>query len=979
MARRITSPELVGRGELLAALVSTLERARSGEPTISLVVGEAGIGKSRLVREYVRHTAADDFLILVGGCLALEAGEYPYLPVVSALRDLPAGLRADISGELSVNERADLARVLPGFGPESVPTSGYAPARMHELLLGLLCRVSRRRCIALVLEDMHWADPSTRDFLVFLSRNLTNERLALVATYRDDLEDRHPLRPIIGELVRHERVARHGLEPLSAADTELLLAGILDATPDPVLAAAIHDRSGGNPFFAEELAAASGSGDLPATIRDAVLGRCAGLPAEAQDVIKLAAAIDRPAPDDLLGAAGLVEPALSRAIRAGVAAHLLTVESSSGAIAFRHAIVRDAVYADLLPGERRRLHAVIARTLVKDRDGAHPAELAHHWSAAGDDPAALAAAVEAGRAACRVYASGEAAEHFGRALSLWNRVEPERRPQIDRVELFQQVAEATRAVGDVDRAVAYCDEALAELDGDADPIRAAWFHERMGRYRAWDLEFSLDHYAQALALLPPGSPERARLLGNEGLTLMLMVRWHEARARCEKALVVARAVGDRAAEGFALSTLGLVSAYLGDPDEGERQLSTAVMLVEAHGQPEDCARAYLHLAETKRLRGDYDGAAEVTRMGIATARRLGAEGAFGHFMAINLAEDLFVLGRWDETAAVLTELDAQPLVVTAEVFRDTLAGQLAVAQGRFDDAERRFAAAQDRVEPGIPSELLPSLGAGRAELALWRRDGAVARAVVRETLAAVGDGAECLYTPSLYAMGIRVEADLADAAGHVGGVRLADAREEAESLFVNFTALLASGSGSLPPIAGAYRTLAEAELGRARGAGDPEQWVRCAREWQQLGHPLSTAYARMREAEARLASSGDRAAATASLAEAQRVTQRLGASALHDEIEALARRARLRIGDEAPATVRTEPDRLGLTSREVEVLRLVADGLSNRQIGERLFISEKTAGVHVSRILSKLNVPSRVHAAGVAHRAGLFDGQLTAD
>ena len=414
----------------------------------------------------------------------------------------------------------------------------------------------------------------------------------------------------------------------------------------------------------------------------------------------------------------------------------------------------------------------------------------------------------------------------------------------------------------------YCRAALDALDPGADPIRAARLHERIGRYRAWDLEGSLACYARALELLPDGpGADRARVLGDEALALMLLVRWGDARERCEQALAAAIPAGAKAEEGYARATLGLVLAHAGELEAGERELERAVALVEVHSDAEDCARAYMHLAEVERLRGRYAAALEHTARGIAVARRLGAHAAFGTFMAVNLAEDMFLLGRWDEAAAQLRELEALPLPATAELYRDTVAGQLAAARGELDAAEALLGRASARRDGGVPAELLPGLGAGLAELALARGEPEEARRHVDEALAAIGDAAERLYTPALYAAGLRAAADLAE---RPGTRARAAARERARDLAHELRALVETpDAGPAPASARAHAALGEAELTRALGEPDPAAWTVASRAWERLEHPYPAAYARFREAEAHVRSGGARPAAAEALAAAR--------------------------------------------------------------------------------------------------------------
>ncbi len=785
----------------------------------------------------------------MGGCLELEEGEWPYLPIIGALRNVDWSAVERVIGTTG---RGELARIFPELGAVSpgAADATYSPGRLHELLLLVMRGLSRSRPVLLILEDLHWADRSTREFVAYLARNLADERLAVVVTYREGLDPRDPLSQLVGDLLRHGIVERHTLAPLTREGTAALLAGILGETATEELADDIYASSHGNPFYAEELLAAGSGG----TLREIVLARCARLSGAALQIVRLAAAAGRPLGPELVAVSGVEESAAWEAIREAIGRYILASDPKEGTIAFRHAIVRTVVYEDLLAGERRALHAAIAGAL--EAAGAHPAELAHHWSAAGEEPAALAAAIRAGFAAATAYASAEAAEQFANALVLWGRVAPAARPTgTDRIDLLAAAAEAARATADFDRAVGYCREALETIDASAEPVRAARFHERIGRYRAWDLEGSLACYARALELLP-GEPtaDRARVLGDEALTLMLMVRWEEAAARAREALGVAGAAGARAEEGYARATLGLVLAYLGDLAQGERELVRAAALVEEHSDAEDCARAYMHLAELKRLTGSHHEAMELTRKGIvgrrATRRARGVRHVHGRqprggpLQARPLGRGGGAAGRARGAAA-------------AEHRRAVPGDARGRAGGRARGLRRGPGLIRTRRgrarERAYPASCCRRSASGLAELALWERRADAALGHVRATLAAVGDAEDRMYTPIVYAMGVRVAAELAERPGPAAEEHRAQARA-----FVARLRELLAGGGPVPVSAAAHLRLAEAELTRALGASDPAAWAEAAQAWDRLEHPYPAAYARFRQAEASLAAGGRR-------------------------------------------------------------------------------------------------------------------------
>jgi len=458
-----------------------------------VVAGEAGVGKTRLVSELVGRVRAREALALTGGCLDVGEGVVAYAPLVEALRSLggavdPAELERVLGGV-----RAELARLVPELGAsveagvQAGPGAGaLTPGRLFELVLGVLHRLAERGPLLLVVEDLHWADRSTRELLGFLVRNL-RAGVALVLTYRsDELHRRHPMRPFLGELDRSGRTERLELGRLGRRELGELLAGILGEPAPAALTGEILARSEGNPFFAEELLSArvegsGGSADLlPEALRDLLLARVEALPQATQRLLQVAAVAGGQVDHHLLAEVAAQPPErLVELLREAVAHHVLVVEDTSGGYAFRHALVQEAIYDDLLPVQRPPLHTAYARALaarIEAEGSAGAAELgrlAYHWYAAHDLGRALLASVQAGYAAEAAFALAEAAGHYERALELW-----EQAPQaaasspLDRGALLQRAAQAANMAGEGPRAVALIAQGLAETDAAAEPLRA---------------------------------------------------------------------------------------------------------------------------------------------------------------------------------------------------------------------------------------------------------------------------------------------------------------------------------------------------------------------------------------------------------------------------------------------------------------------------------------------------------------------------
>jgi DNA-binding CsgD family transcriptional regulator/tetratricopeptide (TPR) repeat protein len=986
-----SSPTFVGRIEELELLEAARGRAADGDPAVVLVGGEAGVGKTRLIAELTARCATDGTRVLTGGCVPVGDGALPYAPIVEMLRVLIVDLGADAVRGLVGPSWPEVARLLPALGePDRIGLSDQAAqARLFELLLGLFGRLSELGPLVLVVEDLHWADRSTRDLLAFLVRNLRRERVLLVVTYRNDEPGQQRLGPYLAELDRGGPVQRLELPRLNQVETLAQLVSILGVAPAADLVDGVFARSEGNPYFTEELLAVvrSGSDDLPATLRDLLRGRVQALPERAQSVLEVVAVAGRRVPHRMLAAvAGLDDETLVAALRGAVAQQLLVTRPGEDGYEFRHALLREIVEADLLPGERAQLHTGYAQALAERPElaGALPAvaaaELAAHWDAAGEPAHALPATVEAGLAAENACAFAEADRHYQRALELWERVaDPDRVTGLDWVDLLARSAEAAARTGTTDRAIGLLERALAQLDRAVEPVRAAVLLGQLAdhRHTALDQAAALVAYVEAERLLADTAPsaERARVLAGHAHLLQVSGRLQEAIPRLEEAIRIARQVGARAEEAEALDTL---ASCLTDPGELDRSIALhleARRLAEQVGDAETMLDTYITLADTLQLAGRDRDVLDDAREGYQRARQLGLERAIGSYVAGCVAWQLLVSGRWTEcerfTAEVLTadSWDAYDLYA--------IRGQLLARKGDFGaareqlDQARRVSRAADR-DPAWQE---------RIELALWEGNDQAASAAVADGLrwraALAPDRSLSQYTSPWYALTLRLAADQAErAAARRAADDLAEIRRRAAPVAAELDRLV---SLDVPqarhPGVLCNLLLAQAERSRLEGASDPERWHVAAAAWERLERPFEAAYARFRRAEALLVGGTPHQQAETVLRAAHQTAVALGAAPLRREIELLAQRGRLRleyrvvtaVGPKAPSPAAS----LGLTRREAEVLVLLAEGRTNRQIGQALFITPKTASVHVSRILAKLGVAGRGEAAAIAHRLGL--------
>ncbi|WCB95605.1 hypothetical protein DSM104299_04354 [Baekduia alba] len=1002
MPARVTSDAFIGRRVELAQLDAALTNATAGSAGLVFVAGESGIGKSRLTDHFSERAKAGGARVLWGDCIDLGDSELPYAPLVSALRSLVR--QGHPVFDALGTQRSELARLLPELGTPGdlivEPYAGSAQGRLFELLLVLFEKLSEESTVLLVIDDLHWADRSTRDFLAFLARNICRQRLLVVSTFRiDELHRRHPLRPFLAEIERTERASRVPVERFTPDEIEEQVAAILGSKPDDDLLDRVWARSEGNPLFAEEILAAEreGDGTLPESLRDALMLRVEALGDVTQEALRWVSAAQRIEHDVLEEASGLDPRELRDALREAVAHHVLASQFD-GRIAFRHALLREAVYDDLLPGEHGELHLRLA-TVLEDRLSGTPsvgldraAEIAHHFDAAGDRPAALRTAVRAAYTAECVHAEGEAAVFYERALVLWDRVEaPEALAGYDHVELLARAASAHQF--DYSRCIHLLKHALNELDQEAEPGRAALLLERLGKAR-WNSgkgQIALEAWDAALALLPaqPPSEERAQLLAAKASGLMLWGRYSDALAMADEALEVADAVGSRRVRTHALNTKGVCLRGGGETSRGFATIREAMAMARADANVDQLLRAYLNLSDALHLTGDTHAARKLLIEGRREVRELGRH---AKWLAIQQAEIAYDLGFWDEADELVPLELGRGTQGTTRVFYELTRASLSLGRGDNADARERLVVARDLVARSYEPQWHAPITAMLAGLERRERNIGAARAAIRTGLErltdteALADGARLAR---IYSSAAGVEADAAQQARDLGRPEDEAAAIAAAADYADKTREAASRPfAAAMPEAAAMVLVADAEAMAATGTPDPELWARAADAWAAIDRPFRVARVRWREADAALMA-GDRARAEAAGSDALALAQRLGAAWVVEELTSLARRGRLRFQKPpkvVPSVTATataaaaaashalplDPAaELGLTRRERDVLALVAQGRTNRQIGEELFMAEKTASVHVSRILAKLDVRSRTEAAAVAHRLGI--------
>jgi DNA-binding CsgD family transcriptional regulator/tetratricopeptide (TPR) repeat protein len=918
---------MIARSTQLAELEAALADAAEGSAAVAFVAGESGVGKTRLLTELMRRAHHAGALVLAGETIDFgDESELPYLPLVAALRPLARSGDAALTAPL-------LEAAAPLFPGAAGPAPGTQPAadeggqaRLFEALLSLLDALGRDRPVLLVLEDLHWADRSTLAALAFLARSLTGERAVVVASYRpDELRRGHPLRSLLAQLESAPRVRRVALAPLTRDELAEQLTDILGAPPDAQLLERLWARSGGNPLFAEELLAAGLDG------RDA--------------------------------------------LREAIDAHLL-VAQDDGAYGFRHALLREVIEDDLLPDERAELHLAVARALdrhLEEGAGAQStAAVAHHFALAGDDQATLGAAVRAAEAAQRVYAHGEAMAFFDRALELWDRVgAPETLAGVDRVAVLARAADTAAARGDPGRQLELLEAAFADLGPEPDPRRAAPILESIARAQRHlnRSRASIATLERAIDLVERSGDEAGRvaLLAALARARMLVAHFQSATGAAREALEVAATANMPVLEGHARNTLGYSLAMTGEVEDGAAELRQAIRIAREHDSLYDLGEAYDNYASILHVLGRSDEALAVAAEGreaVAGRRPIAVL-----WLDSKIAQIAFDVGEWELSERTLPAI--QPWTGQQSRLGILLRrAALAVGRGQHAAAAELLRELEPIGADSTEPQVLGSLGVLVAEVRRREGDLDAASAAVDEWLERLAFCTDdAVGVSAVAAAGVTVAADAAERARDVG-----DAEAQAAALRRVDDLLVRVADAATPtrPVERAALLAARAEAGRAAGRPDPAQYARAVAAWDEVGRPEPAARMRWREAEVH-AATGDRQATAEAARAAHSAAVRIGAGWLRGEIERLAAWARLTLAVDLDEPQAPEEDAFGLTRRERQVLALLAEGATNREIGATLFMAEKTASVHVSRILTKLNARSRTEAAAVAHRHGLVE------
>ena len=970
------SPVFVGRSAELARLLTAMDRADEGTPGVVLIGGEAGVGKTRLLQEFLDRAEARGAVTTVGGCLELGAESLPFAPISAALRTLSRRIGPELAEAVAGRER-DLAWLLPDLAPGTITRDGeFDRVRLFELILGLLERLGAERTLVIAIEDLHWADSSTRELLGFVFRLLRTGRILIVGTYRADaINRRHPVRSFLAELDRVHNVARIDLDRLTRAQVGEQLRGILGEDAPRRLTRQIFQKSEGNAFFVEELACSIRDGRLTGisdTLRDLLLIRIEELSEDTRRVIRLAAIGGATVGHRLLGEVSSLDPdRLEDALRTAVSAHVLIPVGDE--FQFRHALVRAAVREDLMPGERVRMYATFAEALERFPDlvgcDERRGRIATYWFHAGRTVKALPAVLAAADAARDRYAFDERTRLLERALLLWEQVgDPEALTGRRLLDIYVDAVVAARLGSEREPCLSFCKRALELVDPRAEPELVAFlWREKAGSLRKLCRSSGMPELLRAKAILEgrPASIEQALVLAHIARDRMLDGEGEEAIDEALLALERARTMDNADIQAEVRKTLACSLVHVGRIDEGMEQIALAEQGAADGGEPDTLVHVLSNRSSLLEGLGRHGEAAIAARRAMDIAAVRGLIRTSGSFALGNLAEALLSAGEWDEVSALADRLlDLDPGPQTSRHLEFQLV-DLALARGDVRGAgehlgRSRAAAGSRFVEAQYAIPL------ARAEMRVADAQGRLDEA--REILVAALETVGCPPGHQRYTWALLADAATIEADARLSAIRPREAEIKARHEIAARIAATADTLAVDCALDGAYKVLVTAELARAAREDDAALWNRVLTAWETTEQPYRTAWTRFRYAETLIAA-GDRDAATTLLAAAGETAVRLGARHLREHVDLLTRRARL-----APTATGETKALAALTPRETDVLRLVAAGRSNRQIAEELYISVKTASVHVSNILAKLEVTGRGEAAAVAHRLHLVDG-----
>ncbi|NOK59076.1 MAG: hypothetical protein GFH27_549349n71 [Chloroflexi bacterium AL-W] len=973
--------DMIGRQSQLQELIDSLDRAHEGFGQMICIAGDSGIGKTRLLCEFVHnvHTRSEVNL-LEGNCY--DKDPIPYGPFINMMRSV---LRRD--GIVALAERAgpwvaDLARLLPELASfvtaeNTENDTQMQKRRLFEAIYQII-KPQDTECRILLLEDLHWSDQTSQELILYLSRTITRERMLLLGTYRtDELYRRHPLTHLIAQLTRDRCYREVQLAALSPAETTQLIETTINRRMPQAFILALHARAEGNPFFIEEMVRVlieqhkldhmietlgqhytNEPLELPLSIKDSVVQRIIDLNPVTSEALQYAAIIGRQFDFDLLlHLLNIEEDQLVQALTQLVERQLIVEDNGShhDRYRFRHELTREAIYSDLLGRERRIKHREVLQAL-ETMPPANQEEvldqLAYHSLHARELTKAAHYAQLAGDRAAHMYAFREAVLQYEIALET-----AECEDILERAILYDKLGKAAHALSDTNRAMRAWREAHDLYLQCDQRITAAHTWQQLGRI-SWirgDKKAAFAYTKEALARLEQEIPgiELAMAYSAMSALYMLTHQQQESIEWGEKALQLADELGDPSVKPHALNNIGCSLVELGKAKEGIDYLCESLALSKDLRAWSDTVRAYHNLGVHLTDLGQFKRALEVVQEGIDFAQKFGLESSIST-MPIEMGHIKTMLGYWDEALHWYDYVERTLGWGSSKIafYSAIEKSRLLLMQGRIDETERLLEpfAAPDSPWNGSSYVLLVL-----AQIALIRGN-------VDEAISQMNHCVESLtrqYKMPEIAHFLSVGTDIylqADAMDHITVLfNLIEPyiNRSSENIFIHTQFTYTQGM-----LAAKQKRYVEAI----------QHFRQALTQWQAMELPYEEAQTRQRLAKClfQIDDSDATIEAQQELAAAHAIFERLGAPLDLMANEAIAQRFDTKRRSRVPRG-RTN----GLTRRERQVIALIAQGLSNREIAETLVISEKTAEVHVSNILGKLHFTSRAQAAAYAVEQGL--------
>jgi DNA-binding NarL/FixJ family response regulator len=952
--------ELVGRQREQTALRDAIATAAGGDGAILLVAGEGGVGKTALVESAL---AEDGGLVLRGA--ADQRAVRPYAPVVAAFRGYQRAVPDGLAGAGPLSEH--LALILPELGS---PPSDTDQATLFEAVGNLLEQIARRQPTTVFLDDLQWVDAATAELLLQLDRTLQTAPVLVLGAYRSDEVSRgHPLRRVRSELRRRRRLQELTVEPLGPAATTALAARVLGAQPGNRLARALYDRTQGVPFFIEELAVAlatagrletaAGSVELgpeetlplPDTIKETVLLRAERLSPEGRHTLEIAAAAGLRFDLELLAALGGAD-GIDEAIQRGF---LVEVDQQG---AFRHALIREAVYDDTPWTRRRTYHRRLAVGLA--RRGAAPEAVAEQWLAAGERDRARPGLLAAAERFCQVHAYHDAARAVGRAIELW----PEGQDEDDHLAALELLGRCAQLHGDLAGAARAWQEVVEGCRARGELSRLAELQRRLAG--VYELQGAWERALAARAAAAEAFAEQGQEL--EAATEQLAAASHlQGAANLTSALDLIAGAGSAVERTGsiqlrvrALSLEGQIRAKLGDNERGVALAREGLALALAENLTEPAADAYYRLASALQAAADYPQALDAYAAASDFCQRQGIAG-MGEVCFSCLAPVMVKTGEWDRAVEVCRAiLDADDAPANARMVAAAELGIVSVLRGETKRTRRLLSDSLgfSRRNQRFGLEVEAAHGLARANALEGCVDDALQGA--RDLIGRIADREERHYSVSA-----------------LRWITTLFARQGLKADVARSAELLSQTAGTLggaEAVAGLGHALGELALANGDAAGAAQQFTHALDLLSDLSVPYERAETELRAAIA-LAAAGERGLAIDRLTAVHRTARRLGARPLAraaaEELARLGEKVERRLGRRAAGQL----EHAGLSRREVEVLRLVSVGRTNREIAQALVLSPRTVDMHVRNVLTKLDCRSRTEATLRAVELGLLESR----